>query len=287
MKRDGKERKSSMWGDVFKRLMRNKLSIVGLSIIAVLVFSAVFCDLLAPYDYYTMELDNKFQPPNAQHWFGTDEFGRDQFSRIMLGARLTLSTALLTIFFSTLIGGTIGIVAAYFKKFDNLIMRVMDVFLAIPNMILAIALAAVLGIGMFNLVLAITLTNIPAMSRLVRSAVLTVKEEQYIEAAVSTGASTMRIILRYIIPNCLSAIIVQATLMLASVIIVASVLSYLGLGIPMPQPEWGAMLSAGKQYLRDYWFLTVIPGSFIVLTVFSFNILGDGLRDAMDPKMRN
>ena len=205
-------RKKSMWADVLKRLMHNKLSIIGLVIISVLVLIAIFADVIAPYDYYAMDMDNKFLAPCPEHLFGTDEFGRDQFSRILLGARLTLTVAVSTIFFSTIFGGIIGVIAAYYKRFDNIIMRIIDVFLAIPNLILAIAMASVLGVGMKNLILAMTLTNIPGMSRLVRSAVLTVKEEQYIEAAVASGASTMRIIMRYILPNCLSPIIVQATL---------------------------------------------------------------------------
>jgi peptide/nickel transport system permease protein len=263
------------------------MAMFGLIILCVLVFCAIFADVISPYDYYEQDLSKSFQRPNSEHWFGTDDFGRDMFSRIIYGTRITLQIGIIAVGIATLFGGFFGIISAYYRQLDNVIMRFMDVFLAIPNLLLAIALAAVLGSGLWNLMLAISITFMPRMARVVRAAAITVKEQEYIEAAVSIGASTPRIIFRHIIPNALSPIIVQATIGVATSILAAAVLSYLGLGVKMPIPEWGAMLSAGKAYMRNHWHMTVIPGLAIMITVFSLNVLGDGLRDALDPRLKD
>ncbi|MCK9330758.1 MAG: ABC transporter permease [Candidatus Cloacimonetes bacterium] len=281
-------KKRSQAGEIWRRLRQNKASMVGLVIIIIVILMAVFADVIAPYDYSQQNLSERFQGPSLKHLFGTDNFGRDIFSRILFGARISLKVGLISVFVSVAIGGTLGAVAAFYGgKTDNIIMRILDVILAIPGMLLAIAIAATLGAGLSNMMIAIGIGSIPGYARVVRASVLTVKEQDYIEVARSIGASDARIILRHIILNAMAPILVQATLGVAGAILSCASLSFLGLGIEPPTPEWGSMLSSTRQYISQYWWLTAFPGGMIMLTVYALNVLGDGLRDALDPRLKD
>jgi len=259
---------------------------VGLYFLVFLILVAIFAPIIAPYHYDDQNQDKAFKFPNMDFWFGTDNFGRDILSRMIYGSRVSLQVGLISVGFSALVGCTLGVIAAFYRKFDNLIMRVVDGFASIPYLLLAIAIAAALGSGINNLMLAVGISTIPAYARVTRAAVLTVKESDYVEAAKSIGTNNFRIIIRHIMPNSLAPIIVQSTLGVGNAILIASCLSFLGLGIQPPSPEWGAMLSGGRIYIRDYWHMTVIPGFALMLVVYALNILGDGLRDALDPRLK-
>lgn len=285
-----KRKKKSQWISVWKSLQKNKMAVTGLAILSAICILAIFADVF--FDYDTMVIQQsaalRLSPPSLKHWLGTDEVGRDILARIVHGARVSLPVAFATIVIAAIAGGTLGAVAGYgSKKIDNLIMRFMDVFLAIPSILLSIALVSALGPSMGNLLLAISISNIPPFARIVRSSVLTIRNEEYIEAAKAIGAHDKRIIFRHIIPNCMAPIIVQATLCIAGSILSIASLSFIGLGIQPPTPEWGSMLSGGRQYIRYAWWVCAFPGIAIMLTILSLNLLGDGLRDALDPKMKN
>ena len=262
---------------------------LGLIIFLMMIFMAAYVSIFGDYEKaITMDMPNKLQTPSAAHLFGTDQFGRDILMRMMFGARISLSVGLLTMVLSLVVGSLIGAAAGYYGgKVDNLLMRIMDVFLAIPSTLLAISIVAALGQGMFNLLLATAVSQIPAFARVVRSAILTVKGQDYIEAARAYGTRGGRIILRHILPNAMGPIIVQATLNIARTILGISSLSFVGLGISPPTPEWGSMLSEGKTMMRYYPHLILIPGAAIALAVMSLNLIGDGLRDALDPRLKN
>lgn len=273
---------------VMKSLSRNKMAMLGLFILIVLVLCAIFANQIAPYDYAKQNLRETFQHPSAQHWFGTDEFGRDIFSRVVYGARMSLMVGVISVSIAVLIGGLLGAIAGYYGgTIDNIIMRCMDVLLAIPQTLLAIAVVAALGTGLFNLMIAVGISSIPTYARIVRASVLTIRGEEYIEAAVASGDSDAKIIMKHILPNCLAPVMVQMTLGIAFAILTAAGMSFIGLGIQPPTPEWGNMLSGGRDYIRGYAYMTVFPGLAIVTTVLSLNLLGDGLRDALDPKLKN
>lgn len=276
------------WMEIFQRFTRNKMAVIGVIIILALVFCALFAPLIAPYGYDDQNIANALQSPSAEHIFGTDNFGRDIFSRVIYGSRISLQVGLLAVSVAIVVGGTLGALAAFYGgKTDSIIMRCMDVLMAIPGMLLAIAIAASLGPGLSNMMIAIGVGSVPSYARVVRAAVLTVKEQEYIEAARSIGANDYRIILKHILPNALAPIIVQATLGVAGAILSCATLSFLGLGIAPPVPEWGSMLSAARQYLRSDWYMATFPGLFIMLTVYALNIVGDGLRDAIDPRLKD
>jgi peptide/nickel transport system permease protein len=280
-------RKTGFWSDAWKRLRRNRAAMFSLVVLTLLVISAVFAGAIAPYSYSAQDYDNLFQPPSPAHPFGTDNFGRDILSRIIYGSRISLLVGFSSIITAIIAGGILGAVSGYYgNKIDNSIMRVMDILMAIPGMLLAISLAATLKPGLINMVIAIAIADIPGYSRVVRASVLTIKGQEYIEAAQCIGASDRRIIFRHVLPNCMAPIIVQATLGMAGAILSASSLSFLGLGIQPPTPEWGSMLASARQYIREYWHMTAFPGLAIVITIFALNILGDGLRDALDPRFR-
>lgn len=290
MANDVNKKKKSQAAAVWRRLKKNKMAILGLVILALIISFALFANFF--FDYDTMVIQQsaalRLKPPSAEHWMGTDEVGRDILARIVHGARISLPVAFITIAVATVVGGLLGAIAGYgSKRVDNVIMRIMDVFLAIPSILLSIALVAALGTSMTNMVLAISISNIPPFARIVRSAVLTIKNEEYIEAARAIGASDKRIILKHILPNCMAPIIVQATLSIAGSILAIASLSFIGLGISPPTPEWGSMLSTGRQYFRAAWWVCAFPGLAIMLTILSLNLLGDGLRDALDPKLKN
>lgn len=283
-----KENKSnSQLMGVWIRLKKNRLAIFGLAILILLILMAIFADILAPYGYDEQNLQNTFQTPNLEHPFGTDEFGRDILSRIIYGSRISLQVGIIAVGIAVIIGGFLGAVAGYFSgKVDNIIMRCMDVLLSIPQMLLAISIVAALGNSLANLMIAVGVSSIPQYARIVRASVISIKNQEFVESAKATGSNDLRIIFKHVIPNCLAPVIVQATLGIGLAILTAAGLSFIGLGIKPPTPEWGAMLSGGRMYIRDYPHLTLFPGIAIVVTIFAFNVLGDGLRDALDPKLK-
>lgn len=286
--RKKQRKKTSMLMDVWKRLKRNKLAMVGLVIIAVLILTAIFADLIAPYPYAKQELKAALQVPSKAHIFGTDEFGRDIFSRIVYGSRISLEVGFIAVGISVVVGGFLGAIAGYYGNvIDNVIMRFVDILLSIPQILLAISIVAALGPGLINLMIAVGISSIPGYARIVRASVLSIKDQEFVEAAKAAGSSDIRIIFKHIIPNCLAPIIVQATLGVATAILTAAGLSFIGLGIQPPTPEWGSMLSGGRGYIRDYAYMTLFPGLAIMITILGLNILGDGLRDALDPKLKN
>lgn len=278
---------NSMFKYTMIRLKRNYLAIAGFAIILVLIVCAVFAGQLAPYAYDEQDYMMIRKPPTAKHLLGTDEFGRDVLSRLIYGARISLQVGLIAVSISLLLGGTIGAIAGYFGgKLDNILMRIMDIQVSIPTILLAIVISSALGPGLFNLMVAVGITSVPRFARLMRSSVLSIKGQEFIEAARAMGASNLRIILVYILPNCAAPLIVQTTLSVASAILYTATLSFLGLGIQPPYPEWGGMLSAARPYIRNSGYLSIFPGMAIMLTIVALNCIGDGLRDALDPKQK-
>lgn len=282
-----KEKHYSFIGETFTRLMKNKLAVFGLIVLAALVIIAIFADQIAPYSYDEMDLLNAFQSPSKGHIFGTDEFGRDIFSRVVYGSRISLRVGFIAVGISVVAGGLLGGIAGYYGgKMDNFIMRAMDVIMSIPATLLAISIAASLGPGLTNLMIATGIASVPTYARIVRASVLGIKGQEFVEAAKAVGTRDLSILRKHILPNCLAPVIVQATLGVAFAILTAAGLSFIGLGIEPPTPEWGAMLSNAREYIRDYSYMTLFPGLAIAVTIFSLNVLGDGLRDALDPKLR-
>ena len=273
---------------VFRVMFSRKIIVVCAILLLIMVLIAIFAPVIAPYNPNKDDLYNVLKGCSAEHWLGTDEVGRDILARIVHGARISLPVAFATIAIATVVGGLLGAIAGYgSRRVDDVIMRVMDIFLAIPSILLSIALVSAMGTSVTNMMLAISISNIPPFARIVRSAVLTIKNEEYIEAARAIGASDKRIILKHILPNCMAPIIVQATLSIAGSILAIASLSFIGLGISPPTPEWGSMVSTGRQYFRAAWWVCAFPGFAIMLTILSLNLLGDGLRDALDPKLKN
>lgn len=284
-----KSKKNSQLKEIWRRFKKNKSAMVGLIILIIFALIAIFADLIVPYEK-AIEQNGavRLQGPSSEHWFGTDAFGRDTFARIVHGSRVSLSIGFAAVGISLIIGGFLGAAAGYYGgRADNIIMRIMDVFTCIPGILLALAIVAALGSSMTNLLIAITIANIPGFVRLVRSSILTVVENDFIEAARSYGAKDFRIIVKYILPNAMGPIIVQATMGIAGMILSASGLSYMGMGIQPPRPEWGAMLSEAKDYMRTAPYLLLFPGFAILISALCFNLVGDGLRDALDPKLKD
>ena len=279
--------KNSQTREIISRFMKNKVAVAGFFIILLLVFCALFPSLIAPYSYETMSTGPSFANPSAEHLFGTDEFGRDIFSRVIYGTRTSLAIGLLSVLIACVLGTILGCISGYYGNLtDNLIMRAVDILLAIPNLMLAISIVAALGRSQTNLILALGIGATGGFARVVRGQILTVKEQEYIEVARAIGASDFRIIFCHILPNCLAPIIVQISISVGSSILGAAGMSFIGLGIAPPNPEWGAMLSAGRSFFRDHWFVETFPGLAILLAVFAFNLFGDGLRDALDPRLK-
>ncbi len=271
-----------------RRLTKNKAAMAGLIIFLIMLVAAIFAPYLTPYDYATIDIRNAFQGPSLEHWFGTDDLGRDILTRILYGGRYSLTIGMLTVGFALIFGIIIGTVAGYFGGWvDNILMRFLDIFQSIPGMILTIAISAALGSGFDKTIMALAISRIPGMARVLRASVMRVREEEYLEAAESIRCSKFRIITKYILPNSWAPLIVEATMGVANTVLTAASLSYIGLGIQPPTPEWGAMLSGAKAYIRDYAYMLAFPGIFIALTVLCLNMLGDGLRDALDPKLKN
>lgn len=280
-------REHSQFHDVMWRLSRNRLAMVGLVIIVVILFCTIFAGLITRYPYDAQDYGSRFAYPSLQHLFGTDNFGRDLFSRIVYGGRISLLVALLAILISLFLGGFLGATAGYFGgKYEVAVMRFTDIIMAIPGLLLAVAISAGLGTGIFNTALAISIAGIPPTVRMLRATVLQIRDEEYVEAARATGSGDMRIIFRHVLPNTIAPLIVDSTLRIGINILQISSLSFVGLGIQPPTPEWGSILSAGRAYIQDFWPIIVFPGIAIMLTLLGFNLLGDGLRDALDPRLK-
>ena len=283
-----KAKKNSEFVRVMKQMSKNKLAMLGLAIFIVEVVLAILAPYISPYSYTKMDMTACFATPSATHFFGCDDMGRDIFSRVLYGARYSISIGILAVLFSVVIGCAIGAVAGYFGgQVDNIIMRLLDIIQAIPGMLMMIVISAVLGPGYLNTIIAMSFGSIPGMARMLRAQMLKERTNEYIEAATSINCSTFRIIFHHLIPNCLSPIIVQATMGVGQTITLAAGLSFIGLGVQPPIPEWGAMLSASRQFMRQAPHLVVFPGLAIAVTVLALNLMGDGLRDALDPKLKN
>ena len=271
-------------------LARNKLSLIALMILILLILAALFAPVIIPYPEDLADATHteiNLQPPSTEHLMGTDELGRDIFSRVVYGARVSLSAALAAVGLSLLIGIPLGAVAGSFGGWvDNVIMRITDVFLSFPPLLLAIAMVAVMGSSLNNAVLAISLSWWPWYTRLIRGQAMSVKERKFVQAAETIGTSRMKIIFKHIIPNCISPVIVQASMDIGGVILTVASLSFLGLGAQLPTPEWGLMISTGRRFFPDSWWYCIFPGLAIFLTVLCFNLLGDAIREILDPKTR-
>lgn len=283
-----KAKSTSQFAMILKRLRRNKSAMVGLYIIIFLVVVAIISPWITPYRYDQTNLKNTFSPPSWEHPFGTDDLGRDILSRIMYGGRYSLRIGIIAVGAAAIAGIIIGSIAGYFGGWvDLVLMRLLDIIQAVPGLVLSIAVSAVLGAGFSNCILALAIGLVAGYARLIRASILNVRKMEYLEAAVLINASNFRIIVKHILPNAISPLIVSATMGVATAILVAASLSFIGLGVQPPTPEWGAMLSAGRNYIRQYPHLVIFPGITIMVAVLSLNMLGDGLRDALDPKLKN
>ncbi|MCL2588517.1 MAG: ABC transporter permease [Oscillospiraceae bacterium] len=303
-------KKRSLMQDVWRRFRKSVTAMIGLVVVIIMLLTAIFAGVIAPGDglnpgYDIQDLRNRFQPPGRAYTIetdddgnetridgnfylmGTDEFGRDIFARIVHGARISLLVGFISVTISMIIGVALGAIAGYFGRVaDNLIMRSIDILLSIPPILLAISIAAALRPGLISLVIAVGIGSVPGYARIMRAAVLTVREQEFIEAARAIGAGNGRIIRRHILPNCMAPIIVQATMGMGYAILWAAALSFLGLGINPPTPEWGAMLSEARMYIRDHAHMVLFPGLSIAVIIFALNMMGDGLRDAFDPRLK-
>jgi len=273
--------------DLWRRLRRNRAAMAGAAVVAVFVLLAVLAPVLVPFNPTQGNLNDRLQPPSATHWLGTDELGRDLLSRILFGARISLQIQIVAVVLALLVGVALGSVGGYRGGYmDNIIMRAMDVLLAFPGIFLALAIIAALGPGLLNLMLAAGISSVPQFARIVRASILSLKEREFVEAALALGSGSGRVMFRHLLPNCLAPIIVQSTLRMATVLLTASGLSFLGLGVQPPTPEWGAMLSNARSYLIVAPHVATIPGLAIMVVVVGFNLFGDGLRDTLDPRLR-
>ena len=278
---------TSNWRLVYRKLKKNKTALWGGYLILLLILVAIFGPYLTVHDPVRVDFMNRLQSPSAEFWLGTDHNGRDIFTRLIHGMRITLYVGFSSVLVGALIGVPLGILAGFYGgALDSVIMRVIDVLLAFPGILLAIALVSVLGGSINNVIIAVAIFSIPTFARVVRGSTLTIKKLEYIDAVRALGATDFRIIVKHVLPNILSPIIVQSTLRIAIAILVASALSFLGLGAQPPSPEWGRMLSDGRNYMFDYPHVALFPGLAIVIAVLAFNLFGDGLRDALDPKTK-
>ena len=286
--REDRAEKHSQWGDVWRRLCRNKLAMVGLGIIVLLVLVGVFAPLIAPYDPTAIDVPNRLARPSAEHLLGTDNFGRDLLSRIIYGARISLGVSILALIFSTVVGMTVGGIAGFLGGWwDTIIMRITDILMAVPPILMCVSINVVMGSGILPTAFAIGFSGTPSVIRMMRGQVLTVRQQDYVEAASITGSTKTRILFRHILPNTLAPMIVDTSMRIGGNILGISGLSFIGLGVQPPLSEWGAIMTAGREYIRTFWPLATFPGIAIALTLFGFNVFGDGLRDALDPKLKD
>jgi len=279
----------SQLNSIVKRLTQNPMAIMGFLILMILLTCAIYADFIANYELVVIKqnLSKTFVTPGAQYLLGTDEFGRDIFARIIHGTRISLSIGFVSVLIAIIIGGSLGALAGYYGSWiDNLVMRIMDIFLAIPSILLSIAIVSALGPNLINLIIALSVSSIPIYARIVRASVLSIRGQEFIEAAHAIGANDFYIIIRHIIPNVMSPIIVQGTLGVASAILSIAGLSFIGLGVQPPTPEWGSMLAGGRSFIRKASWVTTYPGIAIMISILSLNLLGDGLRDALDPRLK-
>lgn len=282
-----KIKKQSEFVRVMKQMSKNKLAILGLIILLTEFVLVLLAPVIAPYDYAYMDVMAMQQGPSAAHWFGTDELRRDIFSRVLYGGRYSITMGLFAVLISQTMGMTLGAIAGYFGgQVDNVMMRVLDIVQSLPAMLLSIVLSAVLGPGYFNTILALSVNGMPGAARMLRAQMMKVRDNEYIEAAQSINCSKVRIIVNHMIPNSFSPNIVQATMGVAHMITMAASLSFIGLGVQPPTPEWGAMLSGARQFIRQCPHMVIFPGLAIAITILALNLMGDGLRDALDPKLK-
>lgn len=282
-------KRNSQLPEIWRRYKKNKAAMVGLVILIFIILIAVFADVIVPYEKCIEQVGSeRLQGPSAAHWFGTDDLGRDLFARVIHGSRYSLLIGVSTSLMALSAGAILGASAGYFGGMvDNIICRITDVFMCVPPILLSLAVVAALGSNMKNLIIAITVSCIPGNIRLIRSVVLTVAEQDYVEAARSYGASHARIIFKYVLPNAMGPIIVNTTMAISDMILSAAGLSFIGMGIQPPSPEWGALLSNAQKYMFTSLYLLIFPGIFILLSSLSFNLVGDGLTDALDPKLKD
>ena len=273
--------------DVWHRLRKNKLAMAGLAVVILLILAAIFAGYLTPYEFDKQDLRAKFTYPCLEHLLGTDNYGRDILTRLLYGARTSLLVSLVAVAIGLVVGGALGATASYYGgRFEEVVMRTLDVLMSIPPLILAVAISASLGVGKLNCAIAIGISSIPSFARIIRASVLTIKDQEYIEAATACGVSNLKIIFTHVIPNALAPIMVQGTLKIGDAIMMISSLSFIGLGVQPPTPEWGSMLAFGRDYIREFWPIVIFPGIAIMITLIAFNVLGDGLRDALDPRLK-
>lgn len=280
-------KKRSQAQEVWHRFKKNKLAVLGLVLIIVMIILCASASFIAPYGFDEQNYYETFQTPSLTHLCGTDNLGRDIFSRLLYGGRVSLTIGLISVGIGLALGGLIGAVSGYYGgKTDNILMRFIDILMAIPSIVLAISICAALGTGMINTMIAVGISTIPNYARILRSSILSIKQQEYVEAARAIGANNGRIISKHIIPNSMSGLIVQASMGVGRAIISAASMSFVGLGIQPPNPEWGAMLSAGRTFFREHSHMVLFPGIAIFLAVLSMNLIGDGLRDALDPRLK-
>ena len=271
---------------LFQRLLRRRIVVASLAVIVLIVGSAILAPWIAPYAPTKMDIVHRLKPPVGLHWFGTDDFGRDVLTRTLYGARVSLSVGLMVVVLASVLGTALGLFAGYVRKLDAVLMRFTDALMAFPDILLAIALLAGLGPSLFNVVLALGIVYTPRVARIVRGATLVLRELQFVEAAEALGAGDARIMLVHLLPNLVSPLIVQGTFIFATAILTEAALSFLGAGVPPTTPTWGNMIAGAQQYMSQADWLILAPGLAIVLTVLSLQIVGDGLRDALDPKLQ-
>lgn len=282
-----KIKKNSEFVRVLKQLSYNKMAIAGTVILLVELILVLLAPVIAPYDYNALDMAVMYQTPGAEHWLGCDELGRDIMSRLLYGGRFSITMGIFSVIFSVIGGAILGSVAGYFGGWvDNLLMRFLDIVQSLPGMLLTIVLSAVLGPGYINTIIALGINGIPGQARMLRAQMLKVRNSEYIEASQSINCSKLRIIVSHLLPNSFSPVIVSATMGVANAIMTASSLSFIGLGVQPPDPEWGAMLAGSRQFMRDYPHMVVFPGLAIAVTILALNLMGDGLRDALDPKLK-
>lgn len=282
-------KRKSQLSMIWRQFRKNRLALAGLAVFLLMVGAAVFAPMIVSYkdDVIAQRMKERLQPPSEAHWFGTDQYGRDMFARVVWGSRISLSVGIYVLAASLLAGGAIGAAAGFYGgRVDNFLMRIMDVFLAVPSTILAVAVVGALGPGIVNILIAMSVSKTPQFARVVRSSVISISGHEFVEAARACGVRTGRLILRHVMPNAIGPVIVQATLQMANTILGVSGLSFIGLGIESPMPEWGSMLAEAREQMIYHPYLMVFPGLAIVLAVLSLNLIGDGLRDALDPRMK-